>query len=193
MKGRPGIFMDRDGLINEAPRPTDRYLLRPEDFKLMPGIARAIALFNQRQLPVAVVTNQKGVAIGKLSEETLKAIHVRMVALLVEQGATVQEVIYCPHSETDNCRCRKPLPGMIFQAAKALNIDPTRSWMIGDQPRDLLAGRAAGCRTLLVGSAPLPPGLADGQLSDSKALPAWIEENFPFLGERELQRPTLQG
>lgn len=180
MNGRPGIFMDRDGLINVPPPPADRYLLRPEDFRLMPGIAKAIALLNQRRIPVAVVTNQKGVATGRLSTETLEAIHLRMKALLAEAGATVQTVVFCPHAENDACTCRKPLPGMIFEAAQALNIDPTRSWMIGDQARDLLAGRAAGCRTLLVGDALVTPDLADAQLPDSRYLPNWIEENFPF-------------
>lgn len=193
MSGGPGIFMDRDGLINVPPPPEERYVLHPDGFKLMPGIARAIALLNARQLPVAVVTNQKGVAIGKLSVEMLSAIHQRMHALLADEGAAVQQVVVCPHQESDACNCRKPLPGMILKAAKALHIDPARSWMIGDQPRDLVAGRAAGCRTLLVGSALLPPGLADAQLADSRDLPEWIEENLPFQTERVLPRPTLQG
>ena len=193
MNGGVGIFMDRDGLINVPPPPEERYVLHPDGFKLMPGIARAIALLNARQLPVAVVTNQKGVAIGRVTEVTLALIHARMRELLAAEGAAVQHVVVCPHQESDNCDCRKPLPGMILQAAKTLKVYPARSWMIGDQPRDLLAGRAAGCRTLLVGDAEVPAGLADETLSHSAELAGWIEENFPFLTERVLPKATLQG
>lgn len=180
MFGKTGIFLDRDGLINVPPPPEDRYVLSPRGFRLMPGIAEAIRLWNERGLPVAVVTNQKGVAIGKVSEETLEAIHIRMRELLAAEGAEVQHVVVCPHQESDGCSCRKPLPGMIFQAAAALNVDPASSWMFGDQPRDLQAGRAAGCRTVLVGSENAPAGLADAEVPRTGDLPEWIQKNFPF-------------
>jgi len=179
-----GIFMDRDGLINVPPPPEDRYILDPKNFVLLPGIADAIRRINLRNIPVAVVTNQKGVAIGKVKEETLHLIHDRMQELLADESASVQTIHYCPHQESDLCSCRKPLPGLIFQAAEALTIDPAYSWMIGDQPRDLEAGRAAGCRTLFVNSRPAPAGLADAHLTQTKDLPEWIEENFPFQRER---------
>ncbi|MDF3129131.1 HAD family hydrolase [Kiritimatiellaeota bacterium B1221] len=179
-----GVFMDRDGLINVPPPPEDRYILHPDTFKLMPGIAEAIRLLNERNIPVAVVTNQKGVAIGKVSEATLHRIHQRMVELLAAENASVQHIQYCPHREEDQCNCRKPLPGMLIKAAAALNLQTETCWMIGDQPRDLEAGRAAGCRTLLVGSATAPEGLADLHLSHTQQLPHWIKQNFPFQTER---------
>lgn len=179
-----GIFMDRDGLINVPPPPEDRYVLDPDGFLLMPGVSAAIRMLNARKIPVGVVTNQKGVAIGKVPLETLKQIHQRMHELLAAEKAEVQDVQFCPHQESDACSCRKPLPGMIFQAARALNIDPAGSWMMGDQPRDLEAGRAAGCRTLIVGREPTRPGLADVRLTHTGLLPDWIAENFPFQMER---------
>ncbi|WFB36546.1 HAD family hydrolase [Kiritimatiellota bacterium B12222] len=175
-----GIFMDRDGLINVPPPPEDRYVLHPDTFTLMPGIAASIRLLNQRHIPVAVVTNQKGVAIGRMTESTLIEIHERMRALLAAEGAEIQNIQYCPHQESDKCTCRKPLAGMLLKASTALNIDPQNAWMIGDQPRDLQAGRTAGCKTLLVGSASAPPGLADASLPSTELLPPWILENFPF-------------
>lgn len=179
-----GIFLDRDGLINIPPSPEDRYILDPDHFRLMPGIAEAIRMFNTRGIPVAVVTNQKGVALGKLTEGTLHEIHHHMQALLAAEEAFVQNIQYCPHQESDHCACRKPLPGMLHTAATALNIDPADCWMIGDQPRDLQAGRAAGCHTLLVNPEIALPDLADNQLRHSHDLPAWINQNFSFQTER---------
>lgn len=184
IKNDIGVFMDRDGLINVPPPPEDRYILHPDAFQLMPGIAEAIRCLNERKVPVAVVTNQKGVAIGKVDETTLQKIHQRMQELLARENATVQNIQYCPHSEEDHCTCRKPLPGMLHAAASALNLQTKNCWMIGDQPRDLEAGRAAGCHTLLVGSASVPDSLADAHLHHTSNLPEWIKQNFPFQAER---------
>jgi len=168
------VFLDRDGLINVPPPPEQRYLLHPGEFRLMPGIAEAIRLLNEAGIPVFVVTNQKGVATGRLSGDTLEAIHARMRELLAGRGAAVQAVYACPHRESDACDCRKPAPGMLFQAARDHGIDLASAWMIGDQPRDVRAGRAAGCRTLLVGPEKAPE--ADFQLENTLELPLWIEK-----------------
>lgn len=178
MPDRAGIFMDRDGVINRPPPPEERYITRPRDFQLQPGIAAAIRLFNERDLPVAVVTNQKAVAIGRLTLPTLQEIHERMRELLAAEGAPLQAIHYCPHRESDQCECRKPRPGMIIAAAAELNIDPRLSWMIGDQARDLEAGRAAGCKTLLIGSASVPTSLVDVYLRKTTDLAVWTQENF---------------
>ncbi|MEX2605714.1 MAG: HAD family hydrolase [Kiritimatiellia bacterium] len=176
--------MDRDGVINRPPPPEERYITRPEDFQLQPGIAAAIRLFNEGNLPVAVVTNQKAVAIGRLTTRALHGIHDRMRDLLAAEGASVQNVQFCPHQESDHCECRKPRPGMILTAAEQLNIDPSQSWMIGDQARDLKAGRAAGCGTVLIGSASVPASLVDLHLRKTSDLIDWIQEIFPFQAER---------
>ncbi|MDA3874858.1 MAG: HAD family hydrolase [Kiritimatiellae bacterium] len=184
MSDRPGIFMDRDGVINRPPPPEERYITCPDDFQLQPGIAAAIRLFNERNLPVAVVTNQKSVAIGRVTLRELQRIHVRMRDLLAAEGATLQNIQFCPHQESDQCECRKPQPGMIRAAAEELNIDPRHSWMIGDQARDLEAGRAIGCKTLLIGSAAVPASLVDIHLHETSDLAKWIQENIPFQAER---------
>lgn len=166
---RPGVLFDRDGVINVPPPPERRYITRPQDFHLMPGIAEAIAALNRAGVPVGVVTNQKCVAIGRLRETDLHRIHDRMRALLAAAGARVDDLRYCPHADQDRCDCRKPLPGMILAAAEALRLDLSRSWLIGDQARDITAGKAAGCHTLRVGPE------ADGSAGEENSLPSTLD------------------
>ncbi len=175
MNLRPGVFFDRDGVINVPPPPEQRYITRPGDFRLMPGIAAAIRVFNEKQIPVAVVTNQKCVAMGIISEAELAAIHARMAELLAAEGARIDDLRYCPHAGDPPCACRKPKPGMLLAAAEALDIDLPRSWMVGDQFRDLQAGKAAGCRTVWVGEEAQACPEADFLLSSTAELPGWAE------------------
>lgn len=181
------VFLDRDGLINQPPPPERRYVTCPEEFHLMPGIAAAIRYLNERRISVGVVTNQKGVALGRYSLEDVEAVHARMRDLLAAEGSHVDTVRFCPHQESDGCDCRKPLPGLILSAAQDLQADPAACWMIGDQPRDLVAGRAAGCRTLGVGTADFPPEVTDARLQSTGELLSWFTAHFPFQKQAELQ------
>ncbi|MCC5849226.1 MAG: HAD family hydrolase [Verrucomicrobia bacterium] len=181
-RSRAAIFLDRDGVINQPPPPEERYITRPEDFHLMPGIADLIRFFNDLPLPLIVITNQKCVAIGRLSPEGLEAIHARMHALLAAKGAHVDAVYHCPHDETAQCDCRKPKPGMILRAAREYDLNPSSSWLIGDQPRDCAAGKAAGCRTLLLGDEICPD--ADLKKADIFEVQAWAEKFFRKKQER---------
>lgn len=182
---RPGVLFDRDGVINVPPPPEQRYVTRPEDFHLMPGIADAIAELNHRGVPVGVVTNQKCVAIGRLSEPELARIHEHMRDLLRRAaGAEIDDLRYCPHANEDKCACRKPRPGMLLAAARALRLDLSRTWLIGDQERDIAAGRAAGCRTLRVGPGADGSAGEDISLRSTLDLPAWIKENNTFKRKR---------
>jgi len=183
----PGVLFDRDGVINVPPPPEKRYVTSPDDFHLMPGIAETIALLNQWEVPVGVVTNQKCVAIGRLTEPELNRIHAHMRDLLAKAGARVNDIQYCPHAEEDHCGCRKPLPGMLLQAADALNLDLATSWLIGDQARDIEAGRAAGCHTLRVG--PEADGSAGEEvfLPDIRDLADWMRENCGFAKKEDCQ------
>jgi len=151
--GRPAVFLDRDGTIIED---VD-YLTRPDQLRLIPGAAAAIRQFNERNIPVVVVTNQSAVARGMLSEAGLAEIHERLRSMLAAEGARLDAIYYCPHHPDGSqaayrrtCECRKPKAGMLLQAARDLNIDLTASIMIGDGLRDLEAGAAAGCRTLIL-------------------------------------------
>lgn len=151
--GRPAIFLDRDGTLNVE---VD-YLGCPEDVVLIPGASGAVAELNRRGVPVVVVTNQAGIARGKFSWQDYEAVAARVAELLAVEGARLDGVYACPFHENgiepfrhpDHPE-RKPNPGLLQKAATDLDLDLTRSWMIGDKASDLEAGRRAGCRTVLV-------------------------------------------
>ena len=151
---RPGaVFLDRDGTINREVH----HLSRVEQVELLEGAAEAIRLLNGSGFKVVVVTNQGAVARGILPESRLGEIHAALTTLLARAGAAVDAIYYCPHHPTEgvgglrrDCGCRKPRPGALQQAARDLGLDLERSFLIGDQASDVEAGRAAGCRTVLV-------------------------------------------
>lgn len=153
------IFLDRDGTINKYVG----YLTEPEEFELLPGVAEAIRKINNSGYLAIVATNQPGIAQGRLTVQTLHVIHNKMETLLGQEGAFINKLYYCPHHPDKgfegeipelkiSCLCRKPKPGMLLQAAKDFNIDLAASWMIGDDQRDILTGKNAGCHTALIGT-----------------------------------------
>jgi D-glycero-D-manno-heptose 1,7-bisphosphate phosphatase len=147
-------FLDRDGVINRK-APEGQYVTRWDEFHALPGTVEAITLLNRAGLSVIVVTNQRCVAKGLLSEVDLKKLHQRMFEHFAEAGATIDAIRYCPHDLEQPCRCRKPAPGMLLDAAASYGIDLPASWMIGDSEIDVLAGKAAGCKTVrLLGALP---------------------------------------
>jgi D-glycero-D-manno-heptose 1,7-bisphosphate phosphatase len=153
MNTRPAIFLDRDGVIIEDVN----YLARPNQVRLIPGSAEAIAALNRAGWPIVVVTNQAGVARGYFPETAVTCVHRHMARELAAYGAVIEAFYFCPHhpeAEIERyriaCACRKPSPGMLHRAADELGIDLERSWMIGDRISDLEAGAAAGARTILV-------------------------------------------
>lgn len=161
------IFLDRDGVIN-----LDTDLIKhPDEMQVYPFAGKAIRQINQSDFISVVVTNQSAVARGLTDLDGIDAIHARMDRQLGAQGAFVDALYYCPHHPHGGfpeerpeykipCNCRKPSPGMLLAAADRFNIDLSQSWMVGDSPRDIEAGRAAGVRTIRVrtghGSVPGP-------------------------------------
>jgi D-glycero-D-manno-heptose 1,7-bisphosphate phosphatase len=142
-------FLDRDGTIN-VKAPEGEYVERPEELVLLPGAADAVARLNAAGIPVAVVTNQRGIALGKMTEADLAAVHAKLDALLAEHGAHVDHYEHCPH-DRGTCECRKPGTLMLRRAAAALGEDPASGAMVGDAETDVGAGRAVGARTLRIG------------------------------------------
>lgn len=140
------VFLDRDGVINRK-IPDDRYVTCWEEFEFLPGVVESITLLNRAGFFVVIVTNQRCVAKGLITETELEGMHRRMTDSLRRAGANVDAIYYCPHETEPPCRCRKPAPGMLLQAARMQNIELSRSWMIGDSDADISAGRNAGCRT----------------------------------------------
>lgn len=146
------VFIDRDGTINVE----KEYLYLAEEFEFIPGAAQAIRLLNEAGFLVVVVTNQSGVARGYYTEEDVHLLHRYIASRLERDGSTVDAWFYCPHHPAGRgsyalpCRCRKPQPGMLLEAARRFDIDLEASIMIGDKLVDVEAGRAAGCRTIMV-------------------------------------------
>jgi D,D-heptose 1,7-bisphosphate phosphatase len=151
------VFLDRDGVINKEVS----YISLPEDLELIEGAANAIRRINKAGLLAVVVTNQPVIARGECTIDGLRIIHNKLETILGRKGAYIDAIYYCPHHPDNGhtgevkslklkCECRKPSPGMLFQASKELNIDLEKSWMIGDTTSDILSGHSAGVNTILV-------------------------------------------
>jgi D-glycero-D-manno-heptose 1,7-bisphosphate phosphatase len=140
------VFLDRDGTISEEVG----YLNDASHFRMFPFTAAAIRRLNEAQLPVIVITNQSGVGRGFFPESSVHGIHELMRRQLLEAGARVDAIYYCPHSSEHDCECRKPKPGMLAQAAREHGLDLRRSFVVGDRYGDVNAAYNAGARGILV-------------------------------------------
>ncbi len=140
------VLIDRDGTLNVE----KNYLSDPDHLELIPGAAAAIRRLRQAGLGICVVTNQSGIARGYFGLDRLAEIHARLGELLAAEGAQVDGIYICPHGPDDDCACRKPLPGLIEQAAAEHGFDPARAFVVGDKEADVGMGRAVGAVTLLV-------------------------------------------
>ncbi len=143
------VFLDRDGVINRKP-PEGQYVTRWEEMQFLPGVPEAIGLLTGAGYDVFVVSNQRCVAKGLLTQDELESIHRQMCQELADAGGVITKVYYCPHDKQPPCTCRKPAPGMLFTAAHTHELDLASSWMIGDSDIDVEAGRNAGCKTVLI-------------------------------------------
>jgi D-glycero-D-manno-heptose 1,7-bisphosphate phosphatase len=142
------VFFDRDGIVNRSPGPG--YVERWEDFHILPGFISALQTVLRHGYVAVIASNQRGVARGMITRETVDDMHRRFREVLrTQHGIDVLEVFYCPHDH-GQCDCRKPQPGMLLRAAKQYDIDLAASWMVGDNEKDAEAGIAAGCRAILV-------------------------------------------
>jgi len=139
-------ILDRDGTIIEE----RNYLSDPDQVKLIPGAAEALRGMREDGLGLTVVTNQSGVARGYFDLARLYEINQRMYQLLEIEGVYLDSIYFCPHTPDDACNCRKPKPGMIEQAAKELNFDPTQCLVVGDRETDIELGQNVGATTFLV-------------------------------------------
>jgi D-glycero-D-manno-heptose 1,7-bisphosphate phosphatase len=140
------VFLDRDGVINQNAAPHE-YIRNWSDFRFLPNIVDWIRLFNALDFLVIVVTNQRGIARGVTTRESVDDIHGRMIAELAARGARIDDVFVCPHQE-NACDCRKPKPGMVMEAQAKWGIDLAGSLMIGDLDSDAMLASACGMRFL---------------------------------------------
>jgi len=151
LKQKKVIFLDRDGVINKKAPKAD-YVKNWNEFEFLPGAIEALKILTQNGYNIYIISNQAGIARGIMTENDLKEIHRNMLNELEKKGGKVSDIYYCPHGWDDGCECRKPKPGMFFQAAREHHIDLTKAVFIGDDERDIQAGNSAGCKTILVNS-----------------------------------------
>lgn len=144
---RPAIFLDRDGVIIEN---RHDYVRSWADVEIFPQAVEALVAAQSSVYSIVLVTNQSAVGRGFITLETAATINSRLLAALRQVGARVDAVYMCPHAPEDGCLCRKPLPGMLLQAAQELNLDLGNSVMIGDALTDIQAGHAAGVSQALL-------------------------------------------
>jgi D,D-heptose 1,7-bisphosphate phosphatase len=170
----PAVFFDRDNTLIVS----DGYLGDPAGVVLVKGAAQAIARVRELGYRVVIISNQSGVARGMFGEDAVESVNQRMEELLEQsdRGALIDRHEFCPfHPQAtvekyrQDSDLRKPRPGMILRAARALNLDLGSSWVVGDAPRDIEAGIAAGCRTIWVADPSLAPSPAALQKSSVRA------------------------
>lgn len=174
----PCVFFDRDGIVNIVPEGV-YYVSRDEDFHISPHFWDALAVTLRKGYRAVIATNQKGVFTGATPLAELLRIHDRLRREAEERGLRLDGVYYCPHGEP--CACRKPKPGLLLDAARDLDLDLARSWMIGDKPRDCEAGRAAGCRGTLLVSGDLTSDAATHHIPRLDGMAAFLEAHLDVV------------
>jgi len=143
------VILDRDGVLNVEP-PDRGYVLRPADFRWLPGALTSLAALRHAGIRLSVATNQSGVGRGLMTRAQLEAVHDRMVAEAAAAGGAIDEVLVCPHAPDADCPCRKPRPGLIQTAIARSGIPACETLGVGDDERDLLALQSAGVAAALV-------------------------------------------
>ncbi len=143
------VLLDRDGVLNRK-APEGSYVGRPEDLELLPGAAEAVRLLNERGILAIVVSNQRGIALGRFSEQDLRNTHAALSAELNKDSAHLDAIYYCPH-DYNQCNCRKPKTGLLEQALRDFpQATKDNTILIGDAVADIAAGKAFGIPTILV-------------------------------------------
>ena len=144
------VFLDRDGTIN---RDSADYIKSREEFQFLPGSLEAIKKLTQHGFAAIVITNQSAVPRKLISAMELEAVHNMMIDAAAQIGAEIKDIFYCPHMPDDGCNCRKPEPGLIYQAREKYAIDLSAAVMVGDSAKDIECAHRAGCgKTVLVKS-----------------------------------------
>ena len=141
------IILDRDGVINKD---SDDYIKSVQEWQPIAGSIEAIALLKQAGYCVAIATNQSGIARGYYDVDTLKAMHIKMCNLVAQYSVEIDYIAFCPHGPNDNCSCRKPKAGLLFEIATYFNADLSQVTMVGDSLSDRQAAQNAGANFVLV-------------------------------------------
>ncbi len=149
MKPKKFIILDRDGVINKKPPRAD-YVKKWSEFEFLPESIEGMKLLKDNGFKIIIATNQPGIARGVMTKEDLEDVHENLKSVLSERGVTIDRIYVCDHGWNDGCDCRKPNAGLLFQAANDFKFDLTKTFYIGDDERDMEAGKRALCKTFLV-------------------------------------------
>lgn len=193
---RPAAFLDRDGVLNHD----TGYVYRIEDFRWVEGAKAALQRLQEAGFALVIVTNQSGIGRGKYSEADYQVLCRWMVKDLADAGVHLDGIYHCPHTPPEpgkpDCDCRKPWPGMLLRAQAELQLDLARSWMFGDKPQDIEAGRAAGvARCIRIRSRYAPDTAAAPNACFDSLLQACAHElpplaaGGPHAGDPDAVRP----
>jgi D-glycero-D-manno-heptose 1,7-bisphosphate phosphatase len=179
------VFLDRDGVIN---RDSADYIKNWDEFEFLPGSLDAIRRLTSRGFDIFVITNQSVINRKMVAETVLHDMFQRMRDAVESAGGRILDIFYCPHIPEDDCDCRKPQPGLIFQAQAKYNIDISTSYMVGDSAKDIECARNAGCAgsifVLTGNSASARKEFAakhffpDAEVPDLNAAADWIIEKW---------------
>jgi histidinol-phosphate phosphatase family protein len=143
---KPAIFLDRDGTIIE-----DRdYLAHPDQVSILPNVTQPLAQLSQSGYALVMITNQSGIGRGYFTLEHLEAVHEHLTQLLLAENVELDGIYFCPHAPSENCGCRKPIPALVLRARDDLDLDLSRSFVIGDKPADVGLALAVGAKPILV-------------------------------------------
>ncbi len=145
------VFLDRDGVINE--RRLDDYVRSPDQLRFVPGSLDQLARLTRAGYHIVVVSNQQGIGKGLFTWRDLDEVTAAVRTAVEEAGGRIDAFYYCPHLDEEGCECRKPRPGLLLRAAHELSIHPSDTYMVGDRMSDVIAGHAAGCKTILITAA----------------------------------------
>jgi D-glycero-D-manno-heptose 1,7-bisphosphate phosphatase len=161
------VFLDRDGVIIQN---RENYVRRWEDVEFLPTSLQALKQLSQTSYKIIIITNQSAIGRGIITMEQAEVINQRIIEEITDDGGRIDGLFICPHAPDDHCYCRKPLPGLVLQAADTLSIDLPSSAMIGDAITDIQAGSAAGIKTLIL--------VKTGRGQDQFQLPQTIYPNL---------------
>ncbi len=175
------VFIDKDGtLIKDVPYNVNPALIDFEDYAF-----ESLYSLQQKGYYLIIVSNQPGIALGYFKEDELKKVEEKIKNSLLQNKVNLNGFYYCPHSPQDNCNCRKPRPGMIFKAAKDLQIDLSKSWMIGDILNDVEAGKMSDCKTILINN-----GNETEWVWNQQRMPDFIANNLKAASEIIMLNPS---
>lgn len=147
------VFFDRDGIINKK-APEHDYIKNWDEFAIIPEIINVMKHVQSKGYKIIIVTNQRGIARGLMTINDLSNIHNNLKEKLSKHGVIITDIFFCPHGYNDDCKCRKPKPGMLIEAKKLYEIDFKKSFLVGDSNSDIIAANSVNMKSILYTQKP---------------------------------------